>query len=90
VSIQASVIRKRARGLVWFGALSYRRMHITYEAKKMLCPHCQHELEPMRYFGSKIFQKDTRKSDYKSNFWTELYENGEKVWFPATDLLIFH
>jgi len=65
-------------------------MHITYEKRKMLCPLCQHELEPMRYFGKKVFQKDPNKSDYVANFWSPLYEDGEQVWFSAPDLQKFH
>jgi hypothetical protein len=86
MSIAIHVIKNRIRGLTWFGSLSYRRMKITYEKKVMLCPLCKHELEPMRYFGSKVFQKNPSKPDYVSNFWTSLYENGERVWFPAPDL----
>jgi hypothetical protein len=86
MSMSVKVIKKRIRGLVWTGSLSYRRMHITYEARKMLCPYCSCELEPVRYFGSKVFQKDPMKNDYKGNFWSEYKENDEVVWFSAPDL----
>jgi hypothetical protein len=86
MSICVSVIKKRVQGLTWFGSLGYRRMKITYEKRVMLCPLCKHELEPMRYFGSKVFQKNSGKSDYVANFWSPLYENGELVWFSAPDL----
>lgn len=86
MSIQECVIKKRTRGLVWIGALSYRKMKITYESRKMLCPLCKHELEPHRYYGSHVFQLDSMKPDYKANFWSPLYENGELVWFSAPDL----
>jgi hypothetical protein len=79
-------IKKRSVGLVWFGSLSYRRLKITYEKRKMLCPLCQSELKPARYFGSKVFQKNPVKSDYKANFWSPLMEGGEIVWLPAPDL----
>ncbi len=42
--------------------------------------------EPARYFGSEVFQHDPMKSDYKTNFWMPLKENGEIVWFLAPDL----
>jgi hypothetical protein len=86
MSMSIAIVRKRVRGLVWFGVLSYRRMHITYEKRKSLCPCCQHELEPMRYFGAIVFQKNSCKSDYIANFWSPLKENGEVVWFSAPDL----
>lgn len=86
MSIPACVVRSRVRGFVWFGSLSYRRLHITYESRKLLCPLGKHELEPARYFGSEIFQHDPLKSDYKTNFWRPLKENGEIVWLLAPDL----
>jgi hypothetical protein len=86
MSISACVVKSRVRGFVWFGSLSYRRLHITYESRKLLCPLCKHELQPARYFGSKVFQHDPVKSDYKTNFWMPLKENGEIVWFLAPDL----
>jgi hypothetical protein len=84
--ISACVVKSRVRGFVWFGSLSYRRLHITYESRKVLCPLCKYELEPARYFGSKVFQHDPMKSDYETNFWASLYENGECVWLLAPDL----
>lgn len=86
MSMSVSVVRKRVRGLTWFGALSYRRMHVTYEARKMVCPHCLHELEPLRYFGNIVFQTNPMKSDYVANHWVPLKENDEVVWFSAPDL----
>lgn len=86
MSISACVVKSRVRGFVWFGSLSYRRLHITYESRKLLCPLCKHELESARYFGSEVFQHDPMKSDYKTNFWTPLHEHGECVWYLSPDL----
>jgi hypothetical protein len=86
MSISVSVVKSRVRGFVWFGSLSYRRLHITYESRKLLCPLCRHELEPARYYGSMVFQYNTLKSDYTTNFWAPLFENGECVWVLAPDL----
>lgn len=86
MSISVSVVKSRVRGFVWFGSLSYRRLHITYESRKLLCPLCKHELEPARYFGSEVFQHDTMKRDYKTNFWMPFKENGEIVWFFSAEL----
>jgi hypothetical protein len=87
MSISASLVRSRVRGFVWFGTLSYRRLHITYESRRLLCPLCKHELEPARYFGSEVFQHNPMKTDYKTNFWMPLKENGEIVWVLAPDLI---
>jgi hypothetical protein len=86
MSISVCVVKSRVRGFVWFGSLSYRRLHVTYESRKLLCPLCKHELEPARYFGLKVFQHNSMKSDYVANFWSPLEENGEVVWFLAPDL----
>ena len=86
MSICAVVVSKRVRGLVWTGVLSSRRLTITYETRKMVCPLCQHELVPARYFGNRVFQHDVMKLDYVNNFWVPLYENGERVWCEAPDL----
>ena len=53
MSILACAVKSRVRGFVWFGSLSYRRLHITYESRKVLCPLCKHDLEPARYFGER-------------------------------------
>jgi len=37
-------------------------------------------------FGSKVFQHNPMKSDYKKSFWMPLKENGECVWVLAPDL----
>jgi hypothetical protein len=86
MSISVSLVKSRVRGFVWFGSLSYRRLHITYESRKLLCPLCKHELEPARYYGTEVFQHDPMKSDYKTNFWMPLRENGEVVWVLAPNL----
>ena len=52
----------------------------------LLICFCGFEPEPARYFGSKVFQHDPKKNDYKTNFWMPLKENGEIVWFLAPDL----
>jgi hypothetical protein len=89
MSISQSIVKTRCIGLRWTGSLAYRAMKITYEKRVMVCPHCKHELEPLRYFGSKVFQYDSTKPDYASNLWVDLYENGELVWFSAPELAKF-
>jgi hypothetical protein len=87
MNILDTVVKIRVRGLVWTGVLSYRRMKITYEKKRMVCPLCKCDLVPHRYFGSYVFQFNPMKSDYRNNFWMPLKENGEVVWFVAPDLV---
>jgi hypothetical protein len=35
----------------WFGVASYRKLKVTVEVRRRLCPICQHELEKLRYSG---------------------------------------
>lgn len=43
--------KKRANIVTWFGVCSRRKMKVTPEKKKQLCPICNHELKPVRYVG---------------------------------------
>jgi hypothetical protein len=77
----AKVVRSRHVVVTWFGNCSYRRLKVTYEVRKMVCPLCQHDLEDGGYFGSKIFAKDKSASDYVRDSWLPLLEDGREVWF---------
>jgi hypothetical protein len=82
MSVILSVNTAKTRNVVvtWFGNCSYRRLKVTYEVHKMLCPLCQHDLEDGLYFGSKVFAKDKNASDYVSSSWLPLVEDGREVW----------
>lgn len=73
---------KRSRHVVvtWFGICSYRRLKVTYEVRKMVCPWCLHDLEDGYYFGDKVFAKDPSASDYVRDSWLPLLEDGREVW----------
>jgi hypothetical protein len=73
---------KRSRHVVvtWFGNCSYRRLKVTYEVRKMVCPWCLHDLEDGRYFGSKVFAFDKNSADYVRDSWLPLNEDGVPVW----------
>ena len=34
-----------------FGCCSYRKLKVTVEVRRKVCPICQHELERLRYVG---------------------------------------
>jgi hypothetical protein len=76
----ANTLRSRHVVVTWFGNCSYRKLKVTYEVRKMVCPLCQHELEDGTYFGSKVFAKDKNASDYVRDCWLPLLEDGVKVW----------
>ena len=73
---------KRCRHVVvtWFGNCSYRRLKVTYEVRKMVCPWCLHDLEDGRYFGSKVFAFDKNSIDYVRDSWLPFLEDGREVW----------
>lgn len=74
-----SSVKKNVRRFhvaTWFGSCSYRKMKVTVERRKEVCPICQHELVKLRYFGSKCF------GDVKSRgFFEDFAEDGRIVWF---------
>jgi hypothetical protein len=58
----------------WFGVCSYRKLKVTPEVRKELCPICQSELVDIRYTG---FNRE-HFSDKRKVF-ADLVENGEVV-----------
>jgi hypothetical protein len=75
-----SVRRSRHVVVTWFGNCSYRRLKVTYEVRKMVCPLCLHELEDDCYFGNKAFALDKNAIDYVRDSWLSLLEDGREVW----------
>jgi hypothetical protein len=70
---------KRPHVVTWFGVCSYRKLKVSPELRRRFCPICQHELERLRYFGSKDwFSGEFEK---KSKFEADYCEDGRPVWF---------
>ena len=44
----------RSQVVTWFGCVSYRKMKVTAEMRKSVCPICQEDLLLLRYKGSKL------------------------------------
>ena len=61
-------------------AASYRKLKVTYEVRKMLCPLCQHELIEAKYLGSKVFALAKYAVDYVRDSWMPALEDGYEVW----------
>ncbi len=72
--------RNRHVVVTWFGNCSYRRLKVTYEVRKIVCPLCLHELEDAQYLGSKVFALDRHAIDYVRDSWMPLFEDGHEVW----------
>jgi len=72
----------------WSGVVSYRKLKVTIEKKKELCPICRHELVKARYFGrdptilawlSSTVESVPHGKDRKLLF-APFRENGVVVW----------
>jgi len=54
----------------WFGNCSYRKLKVTVELRKAVCPICQHDLVGIRYFGNKrlncFYERDSFE-DYEED-----------------------
>jgi hypothetical protein len=75
-----NAVRSRHVVVTWFGNCSYRRLKVTYEVRKMVCPLCQNDLEDGVYSGGKVFAKDKNALDYVRDSWMPLVEDGVVVW----------
>lgn len=63
---------KRFHAIIWFGNCSYRKLKVTPEMKKAVCPICQHDLiEWFEYIGEKEFCHDRDSPLFKR----ELFED---------------
>ena len=69
---------KRPHACTWFGVCSYRKLKVSPELRRRFCPICQHDLERLRYFGSKDWFSGEFKK--KSNFEADLVEDGRETW----------
>lgn len=74
------VTKKYFRVAVWFGVVSYRKLKISIEKRKAVCPLCRHELVPLRYFGKKSFVVDRSSPDYERDSFKDYEEDGCPVW----------
>jgi len=78
-SVKKDVVRFHV--CTWFGVCSYRKLKVTVEVKKDLCPICQHDLIWIRYFGDRSFVLDGNSSDYRRDSFEDYEEDGRVVWF---------
>lgn len=64
----------------WFGVCSYRKLKVSAEYKKNVCPICQHDLVRLMYSGWKSFILDREASGFRRDSFEDAFENGCKVW----------
>lgn len=75
---------KRSNVATWFGNCSYRKLKVTVETRKSVCPICQHDLERLRYLGSNpailACNGSSRFGSGKLDFLADAVEDGQLVW----------
>jgi hypothetical protein len=67
----------------WFGVCSYRKLKVTVEKRKDVCPICQHDLIGIRYFGVKRFVLNFNSFDYVRDSVEDYEEDGRVVWVES-------
>jgi hypothetical protein len=71
---------KRFHVATWFGACSYRKLKVTVEYKKKVCPICGHDLVWLNYCGLKDF------SDCENEFLDDYYDEcGRPQWVERVE-----
>jgi uncharacterized protein with PIN domain len=76
---------KRFQVAHWFGVCSYRKLKVTVEYKKSVCPICQHDLVRLDYSGVKRFVLDRDSPDFRRVSFEDSEENGRVVWFEHAE-----
>jgi hypothetical protein len=76
----ANAVRVRHNVMHWWGSCSYRKLHVTYEVKAMLCPFCKSEMHDGAYSGHQIIITARRAFGYIRDCWMPLFEDGVRVW----------
>jgi hypothetical protein len=68
----------------WFGCCSYRKLKVSPEAKRTVCPICQHDLVKLRYFGDnpevRACYSMVLGSCGRVGFVADMVEDGREVW----------
>ena len=79
-----SSIRKgsvRFHVATWFGVCSYRKLKVTAETRKSVCPICQHDLVKIGYAGVKRLVTDRNSPSFRRVFFEDYEENGHPAWY---------
>lgn len=81
----ASIMKdvKRFHVSTWYGNVSYRKLKVTVELRKSVCPICKHDLVRIRYFGDKGIITDRSSPDYEQNSFEDYEEDGRIVYFES-------
>jgi len=84
-SVKVGVVRFHVA--TWFGVCSYRKLKVTVEYKKAVCPICQHDLVEHSYHGNKpdilALSSSDRGSCVLRRGFADLVEGGRVVWVES-------
>ncbi len=64
----------------WFGICSYRKLKVTVEYKRNVCPICEHDLGAIRYNGNRFVKDENLSSDKREFFADAVDECGFAMW----------
>jgi hypothetical protein len=57
---------KRFHIATWYGSCSYRKLKVTAEMRKEVCPICQHDLVEILYFGNKRLSLNEERDSFEN------------------------
>ncbi|WGM88829.1 MAG: hypothetical protein NUK63_07875 [Candidatus Bathyarchaeum tardum] len=76
--------KKRFHIATWFGVCSYRKLKVTPEKRKEVCPICQQELVYIKYVGKTCVIKRKDDPDYNRDSFEDFLDSSEVVrWIMA-------
>lgn len=70
--VKVGVVRYQVA--MWFGVCSKRKLRLTVEKRKDLCPVCGSELVKLRYFGGKVIIVNREHPDFKRELFMDAFE----------------
>jgi len=81
--------KKRYHVVIWFGVCSYRKLKLTKEKRKKLCPICGSALKKLRYIGDKLrlwkaYGLNREECKERESF-EDFIEDGREVWMEKED-----
>lgn len=68
----------------WFGVCSYRKLKVTVERRKLICPICERDLEKLRYNGNRFVMDENLSSGKRVFFAKAVDECGIPLWVVDT------
>jgi hypothetical protein len=76
---------RRFHVATWFGNCSYRKLKVTVEKRKDLCPICSEELVKLHYLGARRIVKVKDEQGYVGSFVDDLVDgDGLVTWCEAS------